>query len=172
MIAQTPWFKRKFPVITDYGQMPNIIERLKGTIYSLDHKFLHYDPEILRISPPDKWSVMEEAGHLLDLEPLWLGRIYDIKNEVEFMREADLTNRKTHEAGHNSKSTDTIFQTFKNERSKLLELLSGLKLMDLEKKSFHPRLKTPMHIIDLAHFVAEHDDHHLTRMSILAMEMK
>jgi hypothetical protein len=27
--------------------------------------------------------------------------------------------------------------------------------------ALHPGLKTPMRIIDLAYFVAEHDDHHL-----------
>jgi hypothetical protein len=30
--------------------------------------------------------------------------------------------------------------------------------------SLHPRLKTPMRVIDLAYFVAEHDDHHLARV--------
>jgi hypothetical protein len=28
----------------------------------------------------------------------------------------------------------------------------------------HPRLGTPMRLIDLAYFVAEHDDHHLARL--------
>jgi|GEM_PF-4393916 len=30
--------------------------------------------------------------------------------------------------------------------------------------ALHPRLKTPMRIVDLAYFVAEHDDHHLSRI--------
>lgn len=34
-------------------------------------------------------------------------------------------------------------------------------LADLEPTGLHPRLKTPMRMIDLANFVAEHDDHHL-----------
>jgi hypothetical protein len=34
----------------------------------------------------------------------------------------------------------------------------------LERAALHPRLKTPMRIVDLAYFVAEHDDHHLARV--------
>ena len=33
---------------------------------------------------------------------------------------------------------------------------------------FHPRLGTPMRLIDLAFFVAEHDDHHLAQITHLA----
>jgi len=33
--------------------------------------------------------------------------------------------------------------------------------VQLMYSSLHPRLKTPMRIVDLAYFVAEHDDHHI-----------
>jgi hypothetical protein len=36
-----------------------------------------------------------------------------------------------------------------------------------EWDSAHPRLKSPMGLIDRLHFVAEHDDHHLAQMSEL-----
>jgi hypothetical protein len=32
----------------------------------------------------------------------------------------------------------------------------------------HPRLQQPMRVVDMAFFVAEHDDHHLARMTQLA----
>jgi hypothetical protein len=38
--------------------------------------------------------------------------------------------------------------------------------------ALHPRLKTPMRIIDLFLFVAEHDDHHLARITELARLIK
>jgi len=34
--------------------------------------------------------------------------------------------------------------------------------------SLHPRLKTPMRTMDLFLFVADHDDHHLARITELA----
>jgi len=33
------------------------------------------------------------------------------------------------------------------------------------KSALHPRLKTPMRTMDLFLFVAEHDDHHLAKIS-------
>jgi hypothetical protein len=36
-----------------------------------------------------------------------------------------------------------------------------LKDDQLLNTALHPRLKIPMRIVDLAYFVAEHDDHHL-----------
>jgi len=35
----------------------------------------------------------------------------------------------------------------------------------VERSAFHPRLKKPMRIIDLAFFVAEHDDYHLAKIT-------
>jgi hypothetical protein len=36
------------------------------------------------------------------------------------------------------------------------------------RSAIHPRLKKPMRVIDLAHFTAEHDDHHLANITYLA----
>ena len=35
---------------------------------------------------------------------------------------------------------------------------------DVFKYALHPRLKTPVRIMDLFLFVAEHDDHHMVRI--------
>jgi hypothetical protein len=35
---------------------------------------------------------------------------------------------------------------------------------ELERCVVHPRLGTPMRLVDLAYFIAEHDDHHLARL--------
>ena len=51
-----------------------------------------------------------------------------------------------------------------------MQLVSKLRSLtdeDLEKKSLHPRLKIQMRIVDLAYFVAEHDDHHLAQITFL-----
>ena len=42
--------------------------------------------------------------------------------------------------------------------------LRDLAAADLERAARHPRLGTPMRVVDLAYFVAEHDDHHLARL--------
>jgi len=40
------------------------------------------------------------------------------------------------------------------------------------KTAWHPRLKVRMRLVDLAYFVAEHDDHHLASMVIIARTLK
>jgi hypothetical protein len=45
-----------------------------------------------------KWSAQENAGHLLDLEPLWLARVRDYAAASAQLTVADLTNRQTDEA--------------------------------------------------------------------------
>ena len=50
---------------------------------------------------------------------------------------------------------------FPVERGRLVASLESLGPNDVIRGSLHPRLQKPMRILDLAYFVAEHDDHHL-----------
>ena len=49
-----------------------------------------------------------------------------------------------------------------------MDTLQNINESDLEKSALHPRLGTPMRLIDLAFFVAEHDDHHLAQITFLS----
>jgi uncharacterized damage-inducible protein DinB len=149
--------------------MPSVIERLEGTPVRISHKLQTIDHEILTSSLAGKWSILEHLGHLTDLEPLWLGRLEDILNGTEVLRAADLTNRKTMEAGHNNKSLHELLKAFELLRAETISRLIALDDEDIFRSALHPRLKTPMSIQDLYIFVAEHDDHHLAKMtSIIA----
>jgi uncharacterized damage-inducible protein DinB len=155
------WFKRKFAIIEDNGILPSIIERLSGTPARIEEIAGELKPDTLTLKPEGKWSVKEEIGHLSDLEPLWLGRLDDLINGLVELRTADLTNQKTHTANHNATEIKKLLQGFREQRQIFVNNLIGLNDEELLKSSLHPRLKTPMKIIDLAYFVAEHDDHHL-----------
>lgn len=165
MLKQTPWFERKFDAINDNGLFPNILERLGGTSVRIRQKTQSANESDLEKSINDKWSVKEEIGHLLDLESLWFGRIQDILNGAEELRHADLNNTKTKEANHNAKELTTLITDFEQHRDQLTSLLRTVNAADLIHSALHPRLKTPMRIIDLCFFVAEHDDHHLARIT-------
>lgn len=160
-MQKTEWFKRKFPIIEDNGILPSIIERLSGTHARIEEIAGELKPDILILKHGGKWSVKEEIGHLSDLEPLWLGRLYDLINGSAELRAADLTNQKTHTANHNATEIKKLLQGFRAQRQIFVNKLIGLNDTQLLNSSLHPRLKTPMRIIDLAYFVAEHDDHHL-----------
>jgi hypothetical protein len=111
---------------------------------------------------------LEHVGHFADLEPLWQGRLDDILLGLPELRPTDLDNKKTSEANHNATAVSDLLS-----RVEALRALTVAKLMKLEeadsfKVSLHPRLKTPMRTLDLFTFVAEHDDHHLAKITEIA----
>ena len=161
-----PWFERKFSPISNL-LFPVILERLQGTVVRVQEKIKNIPEAVLTQKEEKDWSIQEHIGHLVDLEPLWIGRIADIRQGHEFLRQADLSNQKTFQAGHNNRPIEEIVSEFENYRKQMIEELMSLNAEDLEKSSLHPRLKTPMHLIDLMNFVAEHDDHHLAFCSQL-----
>ncbi len=164
----TPWFKRQFSPILDNGQLPTIIERLAGTPARLERKVLQFSDEFLVEFVDDDWSIQEHAGHLLNLESLWLRRFSDIMNGTPELTVADLTNQDTYDAKYNEQDIEQIVDTFTEVRTQLVTLLRTVSADDLNKKALHPRLKKPMKIIDLAYFIAEHDDHHLAMIQRLS----
>jgi uncharacterized damage-inducible protein DinB len=162
------WFDRKFDFSADQNILPTLIERLDGTPVRVAEKIRKIEPDRYKIKPDGKWSILEHVGHLSDLEPLWQGRLDDILNGELEMRVADLTNRQTNEANHNEESPRDLLDNFSILRTATISSLRKLKDEDVFRSALHPRLKTPMRVIDLFLFVAEHDDHHLAAITSLA----
>ena len=115
----------------------------------------------------DKWSIQENIGHLCDLEPLWTRRAEELLNGASELAATDLTNRGTDEANHNAKPLAELLQTFRKLRVRFVSLLENAGESALNRTARHPRLGTPMRLIDVAFFTAEHDDHHLARITEL-----
>src|SRR5215475_2202578 len=95
------WFDRKFDLSFPAELYPNILMRLRGTPARLEELISAHPPQTLTRQVNGTWSIQENAGHLLDLEPLWLSRLDDFASGIETLSTADLSNRKTHEANHN-----------------------------------------------------------------------
>lgn len=167
-MKQTKWFDRKFDFSKSENIFPSIIERLAETPARLEEKIKSIPADTMEKKPDNTWSIKENIGHLTDLEPLWQGRFEDIKNGEVELRPTDLANRKTDEANHNSKSLDQLLKEFRKGRNKTLQLLKHVDEATIFKSGLHPRLKTPMRTMDLFLFVAEHDDHHLARITKIA----
>ncbi|MGZ3763133.1 MAG: DinB family protein [Mucilaginibacter sp.] len=169
-MKKTEWFNRKFPLIEDNGILPSIIERLSGTPVRVEEMVSGIKPDLILLKPDGKWSIKEEIGHLSDLEPLWLARVDDLADGLFELRPADLTNQKTHAANHNATDLKILLKQFRDQRAQFVNKLIGLNDKQLTNSSLHPRLKTPMRIVDLAYFVAEHDDHHLACIRGILMQ--
>lgn len=166
-MKQELWFSRKFDFSSAQNIFPSIIERLWGTPIRLEDKLSGVHAEITAINIDGSWSIRQNVGHLTDLETLWQGRVDDILSGKPAMRPADLQNTKTHQANHNDVPLDVLLKDFREIRRQTLDMLEGVTEEDVFKSALHPRLNTPMRVMDLFLFVAEHDDHHLARISEL-----
>src|SRR6202011_6413640 len=101
-MSQVPnWFERKFEFSFPAGLFPNLCARLRGTPARLEEIIRGHPHERLVQKPEHKWSAQEHAGHLLDLEPLWMARVNDYLAARSELTTADLSNRKTDEGNHN-----------------------------------------------------------------------
>ncbi len=165
-----PWFQRVFSFDLPAGMFPNVVERLRGTPARLEERLRPLPRDMLTRKEGATWSIQENAGHLLDLEPLWAARLEDFIQGREKLQVADLTNRKTHEAGHNASPLEKILSGFRAARADLVRKLERMEPAGFSRTALHPRLNTPMRLLDHLFFVAEHDDHHLARISLLMRE--
>jgi uncharacterized damage-inducible protein DinB len=164
-MKQVKWFARDFNFTSHQNIFPSIIERLAGTPARLEEKLNAIAANLLTMRIDETWTIKENIGHLIDLEPLWQGRLDDILSGKTELRHTDLENTKTRLANHDITLTEELLKNFRKIRSQTIPELEKLSEEQIFKSSLHPRLKTPMRTMDLFLFVADHDDHHLARIS-------
>lgn len=164
----SPWFQRHFEFTFPVELAPSLLARLRGTPARLEEAVRGLSHDALTHKAGSKWSAQEHAGHLLVMEPLWLARIDDYVHASEGLTVADLANRATDEARFNDRPLPEILRGFRVARRKLIRHAESLDPELLGRAIPHPRLKTPMRLVDHLYFVAEHDDHHLAEIALAA----
>ena len=167
-MAQGKWLDRTFALSLPVTSFPEILGRLRRTPDRLEACVGGVSPDMLRRRAGDTWSIQENVGHLLDLEPRWDQRLDDLAAGAEILSPADLKNRKTHDAHHNSRRIQDLLRDFRDTRLRTVARLERMDETALSRVALHPRLRQPMSAVDLAFFVAEHDDHHLATIAALA----
>jgi hypothetical protein len=170
MIKTIKWIEREFEFNFSAGIFPCIVERLRGTPARLEELLKNINESRLRIKNNGSWSILEHAGHLIDLEPLGEKRLKEFLNGTVKLSPADMTNKKTYEADYNTWNKDEILKEFRKQRLLLVNKLENLKAPELSYSAIHPRLNKKIRLVDWTFFVAEHDDHHLARITELANE--
>ena len=155
------WFERKFEFSFPVELYPDLCMRLRGAPARLEELVRECPAERMVRTPQGKWSAQEHAGHLLDLEPLWMARVEDYVAGRSELSVADLSNRGTFEAKFNERAVEKILADFRSARIELVRRVEGIDAALFGRVLLHPRLKTPMRLVDHLFFVAEHDDHHL-----------
>ncbi|MGH9603727.1 MAG: DinB family protein [Terriglobales bacterium] len=162
------WVERSFRFDVPVELFPEVLERVRGTAARIEEKLRQLPKEWLTRRDGEKWSIQEHVGHLLDLDALHLGRLDDYLAGAQTLRPADITNRATTDANYNQRDLTVVLSDFRDARAHFVERLEAWDPARLEQSAIHPRLKQPMRLLDMVYFVAEHDDHHLAKMSELA----
>lgn len=164
-MGQRIWFDRRFEPGTPVTRLPELLDRLGRAPDRLDQGVTGVPLARRTRRPEGAWSIAEHAGHLVDLEPLWLGRVDDLVEGRSRLRPADLDNAATWAANHNARPIEAIVSDFRRHRAMLVARVGALRPDQLRLTALHPRLEQPMTVVDLCLFVAEHDDHHLATIA-------
>ena len=157
------WFERKFTFGHLPAMLPYMLERLDGTIVRIQEKVSGISDAHLALLLDGKWSVKQNVGHLLEVDQISGKRIGEITNGSAVLTRADVQP----EGDYNEMGMAWILDRFAAGRRANIARFRALSEPALRMTSLHPRLKVPMNPVDLAWFDAEHDDHHLFRISTI-----
>ena len=167
MTNRIKWTDRRFNFDFPAGIYPEMIERVRGTPARLEELLNWLTKETLTSQVDGRWSMQENAGHLLDLESLVSQRLDEYLAGNSALHAADMSNRKTYAASHNEVPIASILTTFRTVRRDLVDRLESLDGEIFARSALHPRLNVQMRLVDMLFFQAEHDDYHLARISEL-----
>lgn len=165
MPEKSPWIERQFIFDLPVSMFPNVLERLRGTPARVQDRVAGLTPDQLQKRFDDAWSIQETIGHLIKVEGLWIGRLDDFAQGLKELRPADMSNRRTEDEDFNSQEAAAVLAGFGQTRGEFVQGLEQLPDEAIGRAAHHPRLDQPMRILDLMVFAAEHDDHHLARIT-------
>lgn len=169
MTMKWAWTARAFRFEYPVEKAPDIIERFADTPARLEARFGNMAEALHARDPGDGgWTIIENLGHMLELESLWRGRLDDFLAGASELRAADMTNRATREAGYNGRRAADLLAAFRGARTEHAERLRDMDAEILSREALHPRLRVTMRVIDAVSFVCEHDDYHIARIAELA----
>ena len=155
------WIQRKFSFDLSVDLYPNILARFRGTPARLEDAVRGLSRERLIAKSNGKWSIQENAGHLLDEEDLFRKRLDEYLAGSEVLTPAPYLHRQL---THNNRPMEDILHDFRVAREQQVQRLTLLRPEDFARTAWHERLKTRMRLVDHLLFIAEHDDHHLARI--------
>jgi DinB superfamily len=164
MSTSRRWFDRTFDLGLPVDRLPELVDRLRATPDRIQEMIEGLADEMVSRRDGRRWSIVENIGHLCDLEALSERRLDDFDHGAEALYPADLENRATWDANYNARPCGEVMRAFREARVRFVARLEALPIEARRRTALHPRLQQPMGVVDLAFFMAEHDDHHVARI--------
>ncbi len=158
------WNDRQFKFDLPVEFYPNVLARVRGTPARLEDAVSGLTAAKLKYREGDKFSIQENAGHLLDVEDLFEKRLEEFQVGASALTAAGYRNPDRVRIPYHDQMIASILRDFRVIRTRQAETLSRLKADDFARSAWHPRLQSQMRLVDHLLFMAEHDDHHLARI--------
>lgn len=158
---EVPWFERHLVFDKPKEMLPYYLERLEGTPVRVEARVSGLPEDFLSTSFNNKWSVKQNIGHLAEVDEVANKRIDEMLAGAKFMSPAVFEPK----GDYNAMTKNEVLAFFRSTRMENIRKYRTLQESDLDKSSIHPRLKVKMTPVDLAWFDAEHDDHHLVKIT-------
>lgn len=160
------WNELNYEINTN-DKLPLILERLIGTSARIEDKVKRYSLIAIIKKQNKEWSVAEHIGHLGLLERVWSLRVKEILENKEVMSNYYISDVEFEANKFNEINVADLIAGFRIKRERLCNKIATLSSEELDYISLHPRLNKKMKIVDLAYFIAEHDDYHLAKITQL-----
>lgn len=165
MIEPARWLERDFAFDLPLSLFPNVLERLRGTAARLEDRLAGIPPGRLTARVEGAWSILEHVGHLAQVEELHVGRLDDFLAGAARLRPAAHDPARVATARFNDRAARELLADFRAARGRYVGRLEALGPADVGRAAFHPRLRRDVNVLDMMVFAAEHDDHHLARIT-------
>ena len=167
MTHKENWLEKQFDFDFPISRYVELLQYLRETPAKLEAMLASLPRETLVRHEGDSWSIQENAGHFLTLEPLFQGRLDDFMNNQPVLRPANFEDNLTDKANYDDQNIGRILSEFSKQRGSFVRRLEALKPGDFGRVALHPRLNKPMRLCDSMLFQVEHARHHLARIEEL-----
>ncbi|MBU0984353.1 MAG: DinB family protein, partial [candidate division Zixibacteria bacterium] len=137
------WNDRSFEFTSPPGLFPNVVERLRGVPLRLEGKVRRLSHDTLTDRDEDTWSILENIGHLVMVEILWMARLDDFAAGKETLTAPSSLQRPVPETAYNDTAVDVLLDRFRKARGEHVARLEKLTVKDAARVALHPRLNKP-----------------------------
>src|SRR5258706_10258405 len=127
MVKRIKWVERNFNFDYAPAMFPYFVERMRATPLIIENISSKIPEDKLRKRINNAWSIKEHIGHLIDLEELHEARLDQLMANMNVLLPADMTNKKTNLAEHNSTDTKLLINDLYTVRKHFIERLEKLE---------------------------------------------
>ena len=168
----TPWSERRLDYGRDGLELPILLERSRGTPARVLELFRGRSVEQLTMHQQDHWCPLEHVAHLLELQDLFERRLDDLCALQPEVGAFDLTGQEARLRAQCSRSPGDVLEEFRLTRMAFLDRVQELNASVHRHVARHPCEGRPYRTVDMLHWIAEHDDHHLASIRSLLVDRR